>query len=720
MSQSRRRLGALASLAVLATALPAAPASAQEVAPGAPGERAVWTGADKQGFGTAVQARSRVWFTLGRGRLTEVYFPRADTPAVRDLELVVSDGRGPAERESSATRRRVALADPRSLTYRQVNTDREGRYRITKTFVTDPARDALLVDVRFESLDGRARRVHVLHDPALSNGGDDDRARAAGDALVAEDADAAVALDAAPALERASVGFLGASDGWRDLRGDGDLDATYARTGRAGNVTHAGRTALTGRPGGRRLTLALGFARRAEGALRTARAALARGFPSAARAYAAGWDGYLASLNPPPAAAAPHRTLYDVSLMVLRAAEDKAHEGASIASPSMPWAWNRLAVEPDLPSGAYHLVWSRDLYQVATAQIAAGDRRSAERSLEWLLETQQKPDGSFPQNSFVDGEQRWERVQMDQVAFPLVLAWQLGRTDAATWRRARRSADYLVREGPNTEQERWENQSGWSPGTIAAQIAGLVCAAELARANGDGARAARYLAVADSWQRDVERWTATTNGPLSDEPYYLRVTKDRAPNRPTPYDNGDSGPSRVDQRRVVDVSFLELVRLGVKRWDDPVIRSTIEVVDDQLATRTALGTFWHRFSFDGYGETRTGRAWDIGEPDTYRTFGRLWPIFAGERGEYELLAGEGDPRGRLADMARAANEGLMLPEQVWDTRPPAERAGVRPGAPTFSATPLAWTHAQFVRLAWSIDAGRPVEQPSVVADRYVR
>jgi glucoamylase len=386
----------------------------------------------------------------------------------------------------------------------------------------------------------------------------------------------------------------------------------------------------------------------------------------------------------------------------------------------MPWAWSKLTVEEDLPSGAYHLVWARDLYQVATAHLAAGDPAAAERSLDWLLFTQQKRDGSFPQNSFVDGEERWDAVQMDQASLPLVLAWQLGRTDARTWARVRRSADFVLREGPNTGQERWENQAGWSPSSIAAQIAGLVCAAEIARANGDEARATRYLAAADSWQRDVERWTATTNGPLSDEPYYLRITKDRAPNRPTTFDNGDSGPGRVDQRRVVDVSFLELVRLGVKRWDDPVVRSTIGVVDDQLGTRTALGEFWHRFSYDGYGETRNGRQWDIGEPDTYRTFGRLWPIFAGERAEYELLSGEGDPRARLAAMANTANAGLMLPEQVWDTRAPADRPGVVPGTPTFSATPLAWTHAQFVRLAWSIDAGRPVEQPSVVAERYAR
>jgi glucoamylase len=215
----------------------------------------------------------------------------------------------------------------------------------------------------------------------------------------------------------------------------------------------------------------------------------------------------------------------------------------------------------------------------------------------------------------------------------------------------------------------------------------------------------------------VQAWTATTNGPLSDAPYYLRVTKDRAPNRPTTYSIGDSGPGAADQRRVVDPSFLELVRLGVKAPTDPVIENTVRVVDDQLRTVSRVGTFWRRFSFDGYGETPTGRPWKIGEPDTYRTFGRAWPLLTGERGEYELAAGR-SAADHLRWMAGAASDGLMLPEQVWDGRPPSSGTAFTPGKGTFAATPLAWAHAQFVRLALSMDAGAPVERPAVVACRY--
>ena len=306
---------------------------------------------------------------------------------------------------------------------------------------------------------------------------------------------------------------------------------------------------------------------------------------------------------------------------------------------------------------------------------------------------------------------------MDQVGMPIVLAWQLGRTDARTLAKVRLAGEYLVKHGPLTGQERWENQRGWSPATIAAEIAGLVTGADLMRRTGDAATAARWEATADAWQRSVQAWTATTNGPLSTGPYYLRVTKDRAPNRATTYNVGDSGPSAADQRRVVDPSFLDLVRLGVKPATDPVIENSVRVVDDQLKVTSRLGTFWHRFSYDGYGETSTGEPWEIGKPDTFKTYGRAWPLLAGERGEYELASGRPATQ-ELASMAAAAGSGLMLPEQVWDGRPPSSGAAATPGKGTLSATPLAWSHAQFVRLALSIDAGAPVERPAIVACRY--
>ncbi|HEX6022626.1 MAG TPA: glycoside hydrolase family 15 protein, partial [Solirubrobacter sp.] len=410
------------------------------------------------------------------------------------------------------------------------------------------------------------------------------------------------------------------------------------------------------------------------------------------------------------------RRLYDQSLLVLAAAEDKTNRGASIASPSMPWIWGTMALEPDRrESGPYHLVWPRDLYHVATAQKIAGDGAAAERLLDYLWRVQ-KPAGDWWQNTFVDGREKWTTEQLDQVSLPIVLAWWLGRTGASDWAHVQRAADYLVNndDRPRSGQERWENQDGYSPNTIATQIAGLVCAADIARRNGAADKAAQYEALADEWQQKVESWTATTNGPYSPKPYYLRVTKDGMPNNGTTYDLGDNNAQPVDQRRIVDNSFLGLVLFGVKKPKDQTVRNSLAVGDAQLRTNTPAGPIWHRFTLDGYGEQADGGDWELFETKANQTRGRVWPLLSGERGEYELLAGRSAGR-YLRTIANTRNDGLMLPEQVWDDQPPP---GERSGQGTRAATPLAWTHAQFIRLAWSIDAGAPVERPAIVACRY--
>ena len=698
-------------------------------APGAPGEEATWTEADKDGFGTSASEESKVWHTLDDGKLTEVYYPDLGTPSVRDLQFIVSDGKTFAELESQATNQQIQLLDKRALIYRQINTDKTGDYRLTKTYVTDPSRSTLLVDVRFESLSGKPYRLYALYDPSLDNGGNDDSATSRDGQLLASDEGVASALIAAPGFGHVSSGYLGISDGWTDLRSDYKMEWKY-KSASGGNVVQTARTSVNGKPDNQRLTLSLGFGTSTLNALEEAQASLETGFGDARTDYEAGWHDYLGSLKLRPASvsgSALLRDTYDVSAMMMRAHEDKTYHGASIASPTMPWVWGQGLDSrgPDDTSGAYHLVWARDLYQAATTMLAMGDRTGAERALDFLFERQQKPDGSFPQNSEVDGTQRWENTQLDEVSFPLVLAWQLGRDDPQTYQdHVKPAADYIVENGPDTPQERWENAGGYSPATIAAEIAGLVSAAEIARANGDEASAEKYLDTADEWQANDEDWTVTTNGPLADHPYYLRITQDGNPNAGTTYAISDGGPCAIDQREVVDTSYLELVRLGVKAPDDPNIVRSLDVVDEQLGVTTPNGTFWHRFNYDGYGEELDGDPWNLNECGDYkdpdlRTVGRVWPIFSGERGEYLLAADEPGAATHLEAIAKAGNAGYMLPEQVWDENPPSGRPDFPRGEGTFSATPLSWSHAQFIRLAWSIDAGHPVEQPSIVAERYV-
>jgi glucoamylase len=713
------------------------------VAPGGPGGKADWLPANKSGFGTSHSTSSKVWFTLEGGRLSEVYYPRLDTPSVRNLDFMITDGQSFAARaqdaSSSTTRlvgpdqgRRDNKGKPNSLTYQIINTDTAKRWRLTTSFVTDPSRPTLLIDVEFTSLDGRPYQVYAVYQPQLDNPAVEAPLNESGlteaSALLSSDAQRQVAsaLVASPAFTETSNGYLGTSDGGADLSQHFHLTTHYSSSPQ-GTVVQTGRLPLTGLAGGRHVTLALGFASAESAALDTAKASLEVSFDRVSNQYAGGWDRYLRSLRNPPVSleTKDQRKLYAVSAMVLAASEDKTYRGAFVASPTMPWAFGAGLINP---SGVYHAVWSRDIYEIVTALIVEGDVAGAGRALDFLFNVQQKPDGSFPQNSKVDGTPVCDGLQLDEVADPIILAYQLGRKDTTTWRQhVKPAADFLVNfvssdgyRAPYTPQDRWEEQCGYSPSTIASEIAGLVCAADIAQANGDAASAKLYLVTADSWRSQLEKWTATQNGPWRPVPYYVRLTKDGNANTGTAYSLCNGGPGSMDQRAVADAGFLELIRLGIKPPSDQVIVNSLQVVDAQVGVTTPNGIFWHRYNSDGYGETSTGAPWSLVAPDTLTTHGRLWPIFAGERGEYDLAADHVfDAKTHLLAIWRTANEGYLLPEQVWDNQPPSNQEGFAAGTGTASATPLAWAHAQFVRLAFDIAASRLIEQPAIVARRYL-
>ena len=714
------------------------------MAPGGPGDKADWLPANKSGFGTSHSTLSKVWFTLEGGRLSEVYFPRLDTPSVRNLDFMITDGQSFAARAQDAStsttrlagpdhRRRDNKDKPDSLTYQIINTDTAKRWRLTTSFVTDPSRPTLLIDVEFTSLDGRPYQVYAVYQPQLNNPAVEaplnESGVTEGNALLSSDAQMQVAsaLVASPAFTETSNGYLGTSDGGTDLSRHFRLTTHYSSSPQ-GTVVQTGRLPLTGLADSRHVTLALGFAAAESTALDTANASLEVGFDRVSDQYADGWDQYLRSLRDPPVSlsTADQRKLYAVSAMVLAASEDKTYRGAFVASPSMPWAFGTGLINP---SCIYHAVWCRDMYEIVTALIVEGDVAGGERALDFLFNVQQRPDGSFPQNTKVDGTPVFGSLQLDEVADPIILSYHLGRKDATTWRRhVKPAADFLAHfvssdgyPAPYTPQERWEEQSGYSPSTIASEIAGLVCAADIAQANSDAASARLYLATADSWRSQLGKWTVTQNGPYRPLPYYVRLTKDGNANAGTTYGLANGGPSSMDQRAVADAGFLELVRLGIKPASDRVIINSLRVVDAKVGVATPSGMFWHRYPNDGYGETSTGAPWSLTAPDTLTTHGRLWPIFAGERGEYDLAAHHVfEAKTNLLAIWRTANEGYLLSEQVWDDQPPSGQPGFAAGTGTTSATPLAWEHAQFIRLAFDIAAGRLLEQPAIVARRYLQ
>ncbi|MBV8859657.1 MAG: glucan 1,4-alpha-glucosidase [Acidobacteria bacterium] len=673
----------------------------EDLAPGAPGKDAQWPGAGKEAVGTSNTEGSKVWFTLRGGVLDEVYYPTVDVANTQTLKFVVTGCGGGAPPGEEAALHRLEITDPRALSFRQ--TSETHAYTLKKSYTTDPERPVLLIDVEF---DGRCRalqRLYVYYDPSLGNSGMHDTAWTQDGALLASDGDKASALVSSEGFAETSNGFAGTSDGLEELSRQGILAHRYARAA-DGNVAQVGEV-------GRRTTLALGFGKDAAEALSNARASLAKGFAKTRAEYEQGWHDYLQALR---RVDPKYQAQYDMAAMVLKAHEDKSYRGAMIASLSVPWGGGANANEANV--GGYHLVWSRDLYQVATAFMALGDKASAERALDYLFRVQQKPDGSFPQNSWLDGRPFWGSLQLDEVAYPLVLSYQLGRFDPDTFvKHVRPAADFIVTHGPSTPQERWEEKSGYSPSTIAAEIAGLVCAADIARRNGDEVSASIYLAAADEFARSVERWTATTTGPHGDRNYYLRLSFNEDPDDGAPFDVGNGGGT-FDEREIVDAGFLELVRLGIRSPQDPLVAKSLNVIDKVIKVETPHGPGFYRYNHDGYGEMDDGRNWNW--DGKYTGKGRLWALLSGERGEYELASGRrADAVRRLDTMAGFANEGLMIPEQVWDS-PASPRPGFKFGEGTGSATPLAWSMAQFVRLATNIQEGRNLDTPDIVAARY--
>lgn len=710
-SVNRVSVSAWRSLFVVLSLLPVISSlSAQttiDFAPGAPGNDARWTSAGKQAVGTANTLKSKVWFTLEGGALTEVFYPTADIANVQTLEfVVVNPSNRKVETERADATHEVQVLNHHSLSFRQTNTATNGAWRVIKTYTTDPARNTVLIDVKFETK-SEALALYVYFDPSLNNSGMLDTAWTQGNALLASEADKYSALLVSGGFTETTNGFSQVSDGLNQLKQSGRIVTAYGRA-ENGNVAQ-----LAGIKQPARFTLALGFGKSAGEALDAARDSLTKGFQVCRREYEEDWRRVVRRL---PKVGPKYQAQFNLAALVLKAHEDKTHRGANIASLSAPWITGTAANGPYV--GGYHLVWARDLYQVATAYIALNDRSAAERALNYLFTVQQKADGSFPQITWVDGKPLGDAVQMDEVSYPLILAYQLGRTDHHTYfKHIKRTADYIVKTGPVTQQERWEEKAGYSPATISAEIAGLVCAAEIAKHNGDGTSARKYLDTADDWARKVDSWTATTNGRYGDGNYYLRLTQKGTPNAGDRIElNNNAGIA--DEREIVDPSFLELVRLGVKSPRDPLIEKSLKVIDNLIRVDTPHGGAWYRYVRDGYGEMEDGRPWNW--DGKYTGKGHLWVLLTGERGQYEIARGEFEKaRGRLDTMLGFANEGLMLPEQVWDKQQ-GPTSNLKFGEGTGSATPLAWSMAQFIRLVVNLRARRNLDTPDIVAARYVK
>jgi glucoamylase len=692
---------------------------------GGPGIEPRWTHGSKDGVGTAYSASCRLWFTVWNGVVTEVYYPTIDRPQLRDLQLLITDGQSFFHEEKRHLRSRFERLSDHTLGFRAVNSDPEGRYEIVKEIIADPHQSCVLqhIEIRGDEMFLPGVRFYALCAPHLELGGWGNNGyvmEAAGRRiLVAEKQGTWLALAATVPFSRLSCGYVGASDGWTDLHEDFRMDWEFDRA-LDGNLALTGELDLGG---GHEFTLGLAFGFSLHNATTTLLQSLALPFAQHHQRYLEQWDRAFGSrILLLGKVSSDGGRLYHSSFSLLHAHEDKSYPGAFIASLSIPWG----EAKGDEDMGGYHLVWTRDMVNSAIGLLAAGDSETPLRALIYLAVCQQ-PEGGFPQNFWIDGQPYWHASQLDEVAFPILLAWQLERAqslrDFDPYPMVQRAASFLVQHGPVTQQERWEEASGYSPSTLASNIAGLVSAACMARRRQDEATACFLEEYADFLEGHVEAWTVTTQGTLVPgfPRHYIRILP-ASVNDPAPTEDPNQGvlilsnqppgaPYAYPAREIVDAGFVELVRYGVRKPDDPVIVDSLAVVDRVLKVDTPFGPCWRRYNHDGFGQGADGGPY-VGWGQ-----GRAWPLLTGERGHCELAAGR-DPKPYIRAMEGFASATGLLPEQVWD-EPDRPEDHMFLGRPTGAATPLMWAHAEYIKLLRSALDGQVFSMVPEVAQRYL-
>jgi glucoamylase len=703
-----------------------------EVAPGFPGHTPHWTSSAKQGVGTSLGPQSNVWFTLHHGIVTEVFYPRADQPAIAQMELVVIAGDGFYSEEKLDADYQVEYPHDGVPLYRLTNTCRKGRYRIEKTVFAHPTVPAVIQRTRFVPLVGSLDdyRLHVLVDPHMGNRGWRNTGwvgRYENQILLfAEEDDHNLALGASVPWKNASAGFTGVSDGRRQLKKYGRLKQTYRRAPR-GNVGLAAEIDLGYNDGD--FTLALGFGAAAHEAGLSVRRTLLADLDAVEDEYVRRWRNWQSQLTVFGDATQCERDLYRASTMVLRTHEDKAVPGAFVASLSIPWGEARKTDEHVGPVG-YHVVWPRDLFMIAGGLLASGENEAPLRALEYCQATQLST-GGWPQNQAVNGEARWTGHQLGQTSLPIHLLNLVNREGLLSaadrrryWPMVGDALGHIIRRGPSAEEDRWEDAHGFTPFSLSDMISALVVGADLAEEQHEHDLSTFLMETADAWHGDIDYWTYVEDTPLAHEVgvpgYYLRIAPPNDRGEPTKYHGGSElwyrppSDKHCPPARIVSADALAYVRFGLRAPNDPRIVNTLKVIDAVLKRETPYGPAWYRYNRDGYGEKQDGAPFD-----NQRGVGRLWPLLTGERAHYELLAGNREEAWRLlAAMERFAGQGKLLPEQVWDTNDIPAR-DLYFGRPSGSAMPLAWAHAEYLKLRRSLAEGRVFDLPPQSWQRYV-
>ena len=698
----------------------------ERYAPGWPGIPPRWTSSAKGGIGTALNLNSRVWFTTSHGILNEIYYPRVDQACTRDMGLLVTDGQSYFSEEKRHCFFENSPIEPGVPVYRLTNSEIGGRYRVEKEIFSDPYRDVVLQKIRFIPLQGELSeyKLFALLSPHLANCGAGNTGWI-GDykgvpMLFAEHDGTALACGCSIGWKKMSVGFVGYSDGWQDVSKNYDMTWEYTRA-ENGNVALTAEIDLEASNG--EFVLAVGFGGNSSSAGQQVRSSLSEDYDRLRSSYVRRWQDWqkgLLKLDDPPREC----DLYRASVAVLRSHESKDFLGGVIASLSIPWGFNK----GDEDLGGYHLVWPRDLVETAFGFLAAGAPSDAMRVLQYL-ESTQEADGHWAQNMWMDGRPYWMGLQMDEAAFPILLVDAIRRFAPLElvdlqrcWKLVRKAAQFIVCNGPVTQQDRWEEDAGYSPFTLAVEISGLLAAADLADVIGESDVATFLRDTADLWNDNIERWTYAEGTDLAKQlgvnGYYVRIAPPEQDSAASPLEgfvpikNRPPGSDGQAATHLISPDALALVRFGLRAPDDPRILDTIKVIDSLLMTQLPQGPCWYRYNGDGYGEHQDGSPFDG------TGIGRPWPLLAGERAHYELAAGRPEVAEELLRVMEESTEGgRLIPEQVWDATDIPERELFR-GKPSGSACPLVWAHSEYIKLRRSLRDGRIFDQPLQTVQRY--
>lgn len=699
------------------------------IPPGAPGADPRWTSSAKSGVGKSVNPSSNVIFTLSHGIINEVYFPREDLACIRDMEFIVTDEKDFFSEEKRDTDHQVQWIKEGVPAFHITNTCKQKKYLIEKEVITDPLRNVVLQKIKFTLLPGNESskfKIYALLSPHIGNKGMENDGWLGdhkGVSMVfADRGGISLAIASSTGFSKRSVGYVGTSDGYTDLKEHKKMEWEYERADN-GNIALTAEVDISKTT---EFVFAISFGIKTTDAAHSAWASLLDGFEKAKERYIAGWDHFQAELkNVDNGKDALFKNLRK-SATVLRLHQTNVFPGGVVASISIPWGQTR----GDDDIGGYHLVWPRDLVESATGFSALNSKEQVYRILNYLMSTQEE-DGKWSQNYWLNGRPKWTGLQLDEIALPISLVDMYQDNYGLEpdkmkryWLLIKKAISVLIINGPSSQQDRWEEESGLTAFTLATEITGLLGAANLAEINNEPGIAQYCLETADYWNEQIENWTYITDTPLSKkvgvDGYYMRINPHHQPAEEVKDNiiyikNRTRENGKMHLYELICVDALALVRFGLRAADDPKILNTIKLIDDALKVETPHGPCWHRYVNDGYGEDKDGNPYS----NSGQGIGRAWPLLTGERAHYEIAAGNIDrAQELLKTMDGFANNGL-LPEQIWDTDDiPAKNLFM--GKYTGSAMPLTWAHSEYIKLWRSIKDKRIFDMSFQTEARYLK